>query len=242
MKKTKNAIIVPTLNEEDNIEPLLKGIYSHEIDFQVIFVDDNSKDRTREIINKFKRKNKLIHLIERPKKMGIGTAQIAGMKYAIENLDCELIFTMDADLSHDPNDLPKFFEKINEGADVVIGSRYFKGGKIIGWGFYRKLKSRIANSLARIVLGLKTRDVTTGYRGYKRKVLEKIDYKNIKSKGYSALQELLYLSKRKKFRIEEFPVILIDRIEGESKLTSKEVLSFLKNLFSLKIKTIKKEI
>jgi dolichol-phosphate mannosyltransferase len=96
--------------------------------------------------------------------------------------------------------------------------------------------------LARIVLGLKARDVTTGYRCYKRKVLEKIDYKNTKSKGYSALQELLYLSVRKKFKVKEFPVILVDRIEGESKLTTKEVVGFLKNLFSLKMKTIKKEI
>lgn len=234
----QGAIVIPTINEEENIEPLVKGIMAQNLGLNLIFVDDNSSDNTRKIIRGLMKKNNLIHLIEREKKLGIGTAYIAGMRYAIEALGSRIIFTMDADLSHDPNDLPKFLDEINSGADIVIGSRYVKGGKIIGWTFYRKLMSRVANFLAKIVLGLKVSDVTTGFRCYKREVLEGINYKEIKSNGYSTLQELLYLAIRKKFKVKEFPLVLVDRIQGESKLSKSETVKFFMNLMELKWKTI----
>jgi dolichol-phosphate mannosyltransferase len=240
--KSKNSVIIPTFNEEPNIIPLIKGITAQKKEFNIIFVDDNSKDKTRELIEKSMKKNKKIHLIKRKKKMGIGSAYIAGMKYAINTLKSELIFTMDADLSHNPNDLPKFFKKLNEDADVVIGSRYVKGGKIIGWSLFRKMMSKTANFTAKIVLGLKASDVTTGFRCYKIKVLKEINYEKINSNGYSVLQEFLYLTSRKKFIIKEFPLILTDRIAGESKISKKEILKFIINLFTLKIKTITGEI
>lgn len=232
----KPIIVIPTYNERVNIIVLLHKIFALKIpSLEVIVVDDNSPDGTAGVVEKMAQEFK-IHIIKRLRKLGLGSAYVAGFKKSLA-LGAEVIFEMDADLSHDPNDLPRMMAEIeNNNVDLVIGSRKIKGGKIIGWNLWRKFISTGAMLFSRIILGLKTKDVTAGFRCFKKIVLETIDIDAIKSNGYAFQEELLYRTEREGFIIKEIPVIFTDRTEGKSKLGKKDIVEFFGTIFRLRFK------
>lgn len=231
------AIVIPTYNEALNIENLIKEILSLSLaDLIVIVVDDNSPDGTAVIAERVKKRNAnwfdSIFVIKRLKKMGLGSAYVAGFKKALE-LGADYIFEMDADFSHDPQDIPVIIEKA-QNYDLVIGSRKIKGGKIIGWNWHRKLMSAGAMFVARLFLQLKPKDVTAGFRCYHRSVLQKINLNEIKSNGYAFQEEMLYRVQNLGFKIAEVPVIFRDRRLGKSKLSKKDIIEFFALMLKLK--------
>ncbi len=227
----KTSIIIPTYNERQNINELVTRIFKLNIsDLEVIFVDDNSLDNTAKEIAKFFNLYP-VKLIQRPKKLGLGSAYIAGFKQAILN-GADFIMEMDADLSHAPEDIPRMIDCARD-YDLVIGSRKISGGKIIGWNAWRHLMSNGAMIVARLFLNLKTKDVTSGFRCYKRQVLEKIDLNSIKSNGYAFQEEMLYQTEKLGFKIAEIPVKFTDRSRGKSKLSTKDIIEFFKVMIRL---------
>jgi dolichol-phosphate mannosyltransferase len=230
------SIIIPTYNEKENIRHLIPEIFrvfeDNGIDGKIIIIDDNSPDGTAEEAKALSKKHNVI-LISRPRKAGIGSAYITGFKRALQ--DSDVIFEMDADHSHNPKDIPAFIEKLKD-SDVVIGSRYVDGGGILGWGIYRAAVSRIGNLTAKTFLDLKISDITTGYRAYRKEVLEAIDLDAIKSNGYAFQAEIIYLISRKGFNIREVPITFRNREIGESKLSQKEIVWFLITCLRLRIK------
>ena len=230
----KIAIIIPTYNEKDNIQKLVKAIFDLKIpELEIIVVDDNSPDGTETIVEKLSANYPLL-LIKRRAKLGLGSAYLAGFAQALK-MGAEFILEMDADLSHDPLDIPRLLEAAQK-ADMVIGSRKIDGGKIIGWGWTRKLMSNGAMRFSRWLLELKTKDVTAGFRLFRRKVLESIGLENIKSNGYAFQEELLYRTEKAGFKVVEIPVTFIDRQEGKSKLSKKDILEFFVRIIRLRIK------
>jgi dolichol-phosphate mannosyltransferase len=230
----KIFIIIPTYNEKENIEKLIYAIFNLNIpDLNIVVVDDNSSDGTRQIVET--QNFASLQLIRRPKKLGLGSAYIAGFKLALQN-NADLIFEMDADFSHNPKYIPEFINQINNGFDVVLGSRKIAGGKIIGWNWRRKMMSNGAMAFARFILNLKTQDVTTGYRCYAKKVLNKIELDKIKSNSYAFQEEMIYLCEKNNFKIKEIPIIFIDRKFGKSKLNYKDIIEFFKTIIRLKLK------
>ena len=236
----KISIIIPTYNEAKNIEELIKDLLivsnNYKIKTNIIVVDDNSPDGTSEVVKKVKEYNHSVILIQRKGKLGLGTAYIKGIKYVLENLDSEIIMTMDADFSHNPKYIPDFVKKIKEGNDIVLGSRYIPGGGIGNWGVHRTIISKGANYLAKFVLKLNTKDNTTGYRAYKREVLERIDLDSVKSNGYSFLMEMIFWCQYHQFKIAETPIFFDIRRHGASKISKKEIFRALKTLFTLKFR------
>jgi dolichol-phosphate mannosyltransferase len=228
-------IIIPTYNEKENIENLIHDIFKLNIaNLNILIVDDNSPDQTSEIVkNLIKQHQSHLHLIQRPKKLGLGSAYVAGFKYALEK-NANLIFQVDGDFSHDPKYIPEFIKQINNGFDVVLGSRKINGGKIIGWNWKRKLISSGAMFVSRKILKLKTKDVTNGFRCYTKKTLTKINLEKIKSNGYAFQEEMIYLCEKNKFKIKEIPTTFIDRKLGKSKLNHKDAIEFFKTILRLK--------
>lgn len=228
----KTVIIIPTYNERANITRLIPALFDLKIpELELIIVDDNSPDETAEVAEKF-REQFPIYLIKRPRKLGIGTAYVAGFKKAL-SIDAAIIFEMDADFSHDPADVPRLIAAIKT-ADVAIGSRRVPGGKIIGWGPNRHLTSWVAMTIARLFLQLKTKDVTAGFRVYRRPVLETILQTEITSNGYAFQEEILYRVEKNKFTILEIPVIFTDRTSGKSKLSSQDIWEFFRVMWRLR--------
>lgn len=236
----KLSVIVPTYNEAENIRELIYAIGDvckrNKLSYNIVIVDDNSPDFTSKIVKEVMQENKNIRLIEREGKLGLGTAYIKGIKYSLDNLNPDLIMTMDADFSHNPKYIPDFVKKIKEGYDVVLGSRYIHGGGIGNWGIHRTIISKGANYLAKILLGLTTKDNTTGYRAYKREVLERIGLDSIKSNGYSFLIEMAFWCQYHNFKIAEIPIFFDIRRHGASKISKKEIFRALKTLFRLKFR------
>lgn len=229
------SVIIPTYNEAENMPKLLEQLYKLNLPLHVITVDDNSPDGTGTLLEKLKKtkyKDKLT-IIHRKSKLGLGSAYLAGFKKALANPLNKFIMTMDADFSHNPNSIPSMIEKINNDADVVIGSRYITGGGV-NWHLYRRILSKGANIFAAIILNLGIKDVTSGFRCYKRNVLKKIPLDQIKSNGYSFLEELLFYAKKQNFHIEETPIFFDDRTKGKSKLSKKEILYFFITILRLR--------
>ncbi|MFN3813429.1 MAG: polyprenol monophosphomannose synthase [Aquificaceae bacterium] len=220
----KGLVVVPTYNEVQNIDRLLEKVLSYEF-LDVFVVDDNSQDGTVERVKDWIKKDSRVGLLQRPKKLGLGTAYVMGLKHGLER-DYELFFEMDADLSHDPGDIPRFLEKVKEGYHVVIGSRYMRGTiSVVGWDFKRLLLSKFGNWYATTILNLKgLTDVTSGYRCYKREVLEAINLNSIKSNGYAFQIEMAYKAKKLGFRIGEIPIIFYERNSGSSKMNKRIAL------------------
>lgn len=228
----KTVIIIPTYNERANITRLIPALFDLKIpELELIIVDDHSPDETAAVVEKF-REQFPIYLIKRPRKLGIGTAYVAGFKKAL-SVDAAIIFEMDADFSHDPADVPRLITAL-ETADVAIGSRRVPGGKVIGWGLRRHLTSFVAMFVARLVLSLKTKDVTAGFRAYRRQVLETILNTEITSNGYAFQEEILYRVEKNKFTISEIPVIFTDRTSGKSKLSSHDIWEFFQVMWRLR--------
>ena len=219
----KTVIVIPTYNEATNIQNLVKLIVKATNDqVDLLFVDDNSPDGTAEIIKKMKEENARIHILERPMKMGLGTAYVSGFKFAIQQ-KYDLVFEMDADLSHNPADIPRIL-KAMDNFDLVIGSRYLTGVNVINWPLSRLILSLFANWYTRTITGLPLQDCTAGFKCFRRKVLETIDLDNIRSDGYSFQIELHYLAWKSKFRIKEMPIIFTDRESGSSKMSRKVMI------------------
>lgn len=232
-------IILPTYNEKENIKDLLTAIFSLHIDnLKVVVIDDNSPDGTAGIVKQLQSQYNL-ELIERPGKMGLGSAYVTGFQKALLS-GASYIMEMDADFSHQPADIPRLLAAVTAGADLAIGSRRVKGGQIIGWNWWRIFMSWGAMSFSRFVLGLQTKDVTAGFRCYRREILEQIPLTEIKSNGYSFQEEMLFLVEKSGAKVVEVPVVFNDRQKGKSKLSKKDIVDFFLIIFRLKRNYAKK--
>ena len=218
----KTLIIIPTYNELENLRPLLKELFSYAPATDVLIVDDNSPDGTGKLADELHEQNPQVQVLHRAGKLGLGTAYIAGFKYAVAH-NYDAAFEMDADFSHDPRYLPDFLKAI-EDADLVIGSRYIPGGNTPNWSFMRRMISGCGNIFARFMLGIPVHDCTAGFRCYRREVLESIDLDSIQSQGYAFQVELAYRVMRQGFKIVETPIIFMDRRVGKSKMSRAIVL------------------
>jgi dolichol-phosphate mannosyltransferase len=218
----KTLIIIPTYNEIENLPSLLRGIFASAPETDVLVVDDNSPDGTGQLIEAMCEQDSRMHIIHRPGKLGLGTAYIAGFKYAIAH-QYDAAFEMDADFSHDPRHLPDFLVAI-KSADLVIGSRYIPGGGTPNWSPGRRLISGSGNIFARFVLQLPVQDCTGGFRCYRRHVLEAIDLDSVRSRGYAFQVEMTYRVLNKGFAVVETPIIFVDRRLGQSKMSRSIVL------------------
>lgn len=215
----KTLIIIPTYNEIENLRPLLTQIFTYAPETDVLIIDDNSPDGTGELADQMHEENAQVSVLHRPGKLGLGTAYIAGFKYAVEH-NYDAVFEMDADFSHDPRYLPDFLKAI-EDADLVIGSRYVPGGDTPNWSLLRRFISGGGNIFARFMLGIPVHDCTAGFRCYRRKVLESIELETIQSQGYAFQVELAYRVNQHGFKIVEIPIIFLDRRVGKSKMSRK---------------------
>ncbi len=229
----RTTVIIPTYNERENIEPLVTQLLALPVGLRVIVVDDNSPDGTGAIADRLAvESNGRVGVIHRAGKLGLGTAYIAGFKRALAE-GADLICTMDADFSHNPRYIPAMVEKIAQGYDLVIGSRYVRGGATSGCTFDRKLLSWGANAFARTLLGLRAHDTTAGFRCYRREVLEGMDPDAIKASGYSFLIEMLYRVQRRGWRVGEVPITFENRRLGTSKISRDEIVRALGTVLRL---------
>ncbi|MFW5657358.1 MAG: polyprenol monophosphomannose synthase [Bacteroidota bacterium] len=221
MTAHNSLVIIPTYNEKENIEGMVRFIFNLEHDFDILIVDDNSPDGTASIIKKLQSTEfkERLFLKERAGKLGLGTAYIEGFKYALSK-KYHYIFEMDADFSHDPKDLMALYAACHEqGADMAIGSRYVSGVNVVNWPMGRVLMSYFASAYVRFVTRMKLHDATAGFVCYTRKVLEAIDFEKIKFKGYAFQIEMKFTTWKLGFKIVEIPIIFTDRKEGSSKMS-----------------------
>lgn len=218
---SQNLVIIPTYNEKENIEKMIRAVFSLQQNFDLLIIDDGSPDGTAQLVKNLQQTNSTkLFLLERKGKQGLGTAYILGFKWALER-KYEYIFEMDCDFSHSPDDLSRLLNACENGADVAVGSRYCKGGKIENWPIGRVMMSYFASVYVRLILWINVKDTTAGFKCYKRKVLETINLDKIKFMGYAFQIEMKYAALQKGFKIEEVPITFIDRVEGVSKMSSK---------------------
>ena len=237
-----NLIIIPTYNEIENIENIIRKIFSLDELFEILIIDDGSPDGTAQNVKELQSEfsNKLF-LEERTGKLGLGTAYIHGFKWALEK-DYEFVFEMDADFSHDPDDLPRLLEACQEnGGDLAIGSRYVKGVNIVNWPMSRLLMSYFASKYVKTITGMPIHDSTAGFKCYKRKVLEKINLDKIEFVGYAFQIEMKFKAWKHGFKIIEVPVIFTDRQEGNSKMSGGIFYEALFGVIKMKIKSFFKD-
>lgn len=211
------VVVIPTYNERINIADLVAQVLQQDKGFHVLIVDDNSPDGTGEVADQLAAENERVHVIHRPGKMGLGTAYVTGFRWALAS-PAKFIFEMDADFSHDPHMLPAFVRAIQD-CDVVLGSRYVPGGGVRNWPLYRQLISRGGSWYARTILGVKIHDLTGGFKCFRRQVLETIDLDSIKTSGYAFQIEMTYRAILHGFRVKEIPIVFVDRLHGQSKMS-----------------------
>ena len=221
MQTSDSIVIIPTYNERENIENIIRAVFGLEKTFHILIIEDGSPDGTAAIVKTLQQEfPDRLFMIERKGKLGLGTAYITGFKWALEH-SYEYIFEMDADFSHNPNDLPRLYEACAvQGGDVVIGSRYVSGVNVVNWPMGRVLMSYFASKYVRIVTGLPIHDTTAGFKCYRRQVLETIDLDHIRFKGYAFQIEMKFTAYKCGFKIIEVPVIFINRELGTSKMNS----------------------
>jgi len=216
--RERALVIVPTYNERENIRRLVDAVLRQDGRLEVLVVDDGSPDGTGQIVAELEAADSRVHLLEREKKMGLGTAYIAGFRWALER-DYQYVLEMDADFSHDPAHLPQFLSAIQD-ADLVLGSRYQQGRvTVVNWPIARLLLSYSANLYARAVTGLPVWDATGGFKCFRRAVLESIDFSHVRSNGYAFQIEMSFRAWKRDFRIAEIPIVFVDRTEGTSKMS-----------------------
>ena len=233
METIDTFVIVPTYNEADNIDDLVQQLLDLPVKLGVIVVDDNSPDGTGQMADAWaERQPHRVHVVHRPGKMGLGTAYIAGFTHGLHDLHAARLLTMDADFSHNPRYIPAMIELSRE-KDVVIGSRYVSGGGTRYCTWKRIMLSRIANGVARTLLGLEALDTTAGFRLYHRRVLESIPLDEIFSSGYSFLVEMLFMCQRRGWHIGEVPIVFEDRRKGQTKISRQEVIKAQYTVFRL---------
>ncbi|MBK7630767.1 MAG: polyprenol monophosphomannose synthase [Ignavibacteriales bacterium] len=233
MNNYKSLVIIPTYNELENLPKLIPQVLSQDESINILIVDDGSPDGTGKFVEDEMKKNDRIHLLKREKKMGLGTAYIAGFKYALQN-NYDFIFEMDADFSHDPNELKNFLIAIQEN-DLVLGSRYINGVRVLNWPMARLLLSFFASIYTRIITGMPIKDATGGFKCFRRKVLESIDFNRVKSNGYSFQIEMTFKAYAKGFKIKEIPIVFIDRVKGKSKMSKKIVREAVTMVWKLRL-------
>lgn len=234
----KAIVIIPTYNEIDNIEDVINQVFDHDEVYHILVVDDNSPDGTAAKVNELQQRfSERLHLEVRNKKSGLGTAYIHGFKWCLER-DYSYIFEMDADLSHNPKDLPRLLEACENGADVAVGSRYIKGVNVVNWPLSRVILSYVASIYVRLITGMRIMDTTAGFICYKREVLETLELHRIKFVGYAFQIEMKFRAYKKKFNIVEVPIVFTDRRKGESKLSGGIISEAIFGVLSLKMKSI----
>jgi dolichol-phosphate mannosyltransferase len=237
------TIVLPTYNEAENIKPVLEQIFKQKTPgwkITVLVVDDNSPDGTSAIVEQLQKKYSSLSLLKGTKQ-GLGVAYTRGFAQAQKKYKPEVIFEMDADLSHPPKMIPEFLKEVEKGADFVIGSRYVRGGGTPDFTLFRKLNSRVANVFARFVAGMhKVKDCTSGYRAIKTSIIKKIDFEALGAKGYSFQQNLLYEALQQGIKVAEIPLMFYQRTKGESKMRVKDMAEFIKNSLRLGFRTWKR--
>ena len=235
-----SIVIIPTFNEKENIEDIIRAVFDLPHSFDVLIIDDNSPDGTAAIVKELQKQfPENLHIVERKGKLGLGTAYIAGFKWSLER-DYQYIFEMDADFSHPPKDLLNLYKVCSSGkADVAVGSRYVNNlVSVVNWPIGRIIMSYFASTYVRIITGLKIKDTTAGFVCYTRKVLEKFDFDKIKFKGYAFQIEMKFTAFKYGFRIEEVPIIFVNRLLGVSKMSGGIFSEALFGVISLKISSL----
>lgn len=230
----ESLVIIPTYNEKINIPPLIQKLDPLNIDLDILFIDDNSPDGTVNLIKELQQTNSRIFLIERPAKLGLGSAYVQGFLWALER-GYNYILEMDADLSHNPEDIPRLINSCKNGADLAVGSRYFAGVNVINWPMKRLLLSYGANKYTRIITRLPVTDATSGYKCFRSDVLKAIDLSKIKSSGYSFQIEMNFRAWIRGFNIIEVPIIFTERNEGHSKMSKSIVYEAVFMVWKLKL-------
>ena len=221
MQKSDSIVIIPTYNEKENIENIIRAVFGLEKTFHILIIEDGSPDGTAAIVKELQKEfPERLFMIERKGKLGLGTAYICGFKWAVEH-KYDYIFEMDADFSHNPNDLPRLYNACaNEGNDVAIGSRYVSGVNVVNWPMGRVLMSYYASKYVRFITGIKVKDTTAGFKCYRREVLETIELDKVRFKGYAFQIEMKFTAHKCGFKIKEVPVIFVNRELGTSKMNS----------------------
>lgn len=236
----RTLIIIPTYNESDNIKSIVNVVLSQNDTLHVLIVDDNSPDGTAKIVRDMMDNNDRIHILERPGKMGLGTAYVAGFKYAIKE-QYDYIFEMDADFSHDPTMIPIMLREMDK-YDLVIGSRYIKGINVVNWPMSRLLLSYFASMYVRVITGMRIKDPTGGFKCFRREVLEGIDLDRVLSDGYSFQVEMNFRTWVHKYNIKEIPIVFTDRRSGQSKMSKKIIKEAIWMVWKLKWHHITKQL
>ena len=221
MQKSDSIVIIPTYNEKENIENIIRAVFGLEKTFNILIIEDGSPDGTAAIVKKLQQEfPERLFMVERTGKLGLGTAYICGFKWAIEH-GYDFVFEMDADFSHNPNDLPRLYNACaTEGYDVAIGSRYVSGVNVVNWPMGRVLMSYYASKYVQFVTGIKVKDTTAGFKCYRREVLETLELDKIRFKGYAFQIEMKFTAYKCGFKIKEVPVIFVNRELGTSKMNS----------------------
>ena len=218
----KTLVIIPTYNERENLIELLGRVFAQPVDdLHVLIVDDNSPDGTGALAEELKAKDPRVDVMHRAGKLGLGSAYVAGFRYALER-DYGAVFEMDADFSHNPDSIPEFLRELEE-ADLVVGSRYLHGVTVVNWPLMRLVLSYGANLYTRIITGLPLKDATGGYKCFRRQVLQALDWRRVRSDGYGFQIEINFKAWRKGFRIKEIPILFVDRRAGSSKMSRRIV-------------------
>ncbi len=236
MRMNQKLVIIPTYNEKENAENIIRAVLKLPVNADLLIIDDNSPDGTADIVKHLQHEfSGRLHLLERPGKQGLGTAYIAGFKWALE-MGYEYMCEMDADFSHDPNDLPRLFKACEKkGADVAIGSRYVSGVNVVNWPMGRVLISYFASVYVRFITRMKVRDATAGFVCYRKEVLETINLDSIRFKGYAFQIEMKFTAWKYRFHVMEIPIIFTDRRAGNSKMNGGIVSEAIWGVIRLKV-------
>jgi dolichol-phosphate mannosyltransferase len=228
----KTLVLIPTYNERENIIPLVQAILGLPGAVDVLVIDDGSPDGTAAAIDEQFGRERRVQVLRRAKKLGLGTAYSAGFRHAIEQ-GYDAAITMDADFSHNPSHIPEII-RTSENADMVIGSRYVPGGATQNWSWIRILISRVANSMAHMVLSLQPSDCTSGFRLYQNRALQELDFETVMAEGYSYLVEILFRAAKRNLRVAETPIIFVERRAGKSKISRAEIFKAIQTIFRLR--------
>lgn len=232
-----SLVIIPTFNEKENIEDIIKAVFNLKAGFDVLVVDDNSPDGTATIVKKLQSEFKALQLLERAGKSGLGTAYIAGFHYALDK-GYDYIFEMDADFSHNPKDLIRLRASCEDGADLAIGSRYISGVNVVNWPMDRVLMSYCASIYVQFITGIPIKDTTAGFKCYTRQVLETIGPDNVHFVGYAFQIEMKFLAWKYGFKITEVPIVFTDRTKGQSKMSRGIFKEAVFGVIQMKIKSL----
>lgn len=238
---TKAVVIIPTYNEKENVSNIIDAVLNLNQGYHILIVDDNSPDGTAQIVkNKQLAAEGKLHILERPGKQGLGTAYIAGFRWCMEN-NYDYVFEMDADFSHNPQDLPRLLESCVNGADLTVGSRYVSGVNVVNWPMGRVLMSYFASKYVRFITGMKISDTTAGFKCYSIKVLRAIDLSKIRFKGYAFQIEMKFTAWKLGFKLAEVPIVFTDRTAGTSKMSGGIFSEAVWGVLSMKVRSLFKK-